>query len=115
MQKLFTGLYGSSLYGTNTPTSDRDVKHIVLPDLDSLLLGKKLEAKVKKTNNQKNTRNSADDVDEEFIPLQIFARHFVEGQTYAIELAFALDGLHAEQTLWYFSQDPEYNKEVHSS
>lgn len=100
MQTLFTTLYGSSLYGTSTPTSDRDVKHIVLPDLNNLLLGKKLEAKVKKTNTEKNTRNSADDVDEEFIPLQIFARHFVEGQTYAIELAFALDGLHAEQQVF---------------
>jgi hypothetical protein len=100
MNKLFTTLYGSKLYGTSTPTSDRDVKHIVLWDLDDLLLGKKLEAKVKKTNNAKNTRNSADDVDEEFIPLQTFARHFVEGQTYAIELAFAIDGHHAEQEIF---------------
>jgi hypothetical protein len=100
MNKLFTTLYGSKLYGTSTPTSDRDVKHIVLWDLDDLLLGKKLEAKVKKTNNLKNTRNSADDVDEEFIPLQTFARHFVEGQTYAIELAFAIDGRHAEQEVF---------------
>lgn len=99
MKKLFSCLYGSKLYGTSTPTSDRDIKHIVMPDLDQLLLGKKIENVVKKTNTEKNTRNSAEDVDEEFIPLQIFARHFVEGQTYAIELAFAVDGDHAEQTL----------------
>jgi len=101
MSRLFSCLYGSRLYGTQTPTSDLDWKHIVLPDLNDLLLCKKIENKVKKTNTAKNTRNTADDVDEEFIPLQVFARHFVEGQTYALELAFAVDGDHAQQT--YFN------------
>jgi hypothetical protein len=107
MQKLFTCLYGSRLYGTQTPISDLDVKHIVLPALDSLLLGKKVENKVKKTNTEKNTRNGADDVDEEFIPLQVFARHFIEGQTYALELAFALEGTHANQTFYSLSTGKE--------
>src|ERR1035437_5203403 len=100
MQKLFTTLYGSGLYGTKTPTSDRDLKHIVLSPLNDLLLGKKIDNKVKKTNTEKNVRNGVDDVDEEFITLQTFARHFIEGQTYAIELAFAIDGNHAEQTFY---------------
>lgn len=100
MNKLFSCLYGSGLYGTKTPTSDRDVKHIVLPSLDHLLLGKKVVNIVKKTNNEKNTRNGIDDVDEEFIPLQIFAKDFMMGQTYALELAYALEGDHAEQTLY---------------
>lgn len=100
MKKLFTTLYGSGLYGTKTPTSDRDLKHIVLPPLNDLLLGKRIDNKVKKTNTVANTRNGVDDVDEEFITLQTFARHFIEGQTYAIELAFAIDGNHAEQTFY---------------
>ena len=100
MQKLFSCMFGSRLYGTQTPTSDVDWKHIVLPPLDDLLLCKKIENKVKKTNTEKNTRNSADDVDEEFIPIQVFARHFVEGQTYALELAFAIEGLHADQVVF---------------
>ena len=54
--------------------------------------------KVKKTNTEKNTRNSADDVDEEFIPLQTFAKDFFAGQTYALELAFSIDGSHAGQS-----------------
>ena len=97
MKKLFTCFYGSRLYGTQTPTSDIDIKHIVLPDLNDLLLGKKLANKVKKTNNEKNTRNTVDDVDEEFIPIQVFAQDFYAGQTYALELAFAVDGSHAGQ------------------
>jgi hypothetical protein len=97
---LFSCQYGSRLYGTQTPTSDVDWKHIVLPDINDLLLCKKIENKVKKTNTLANTRNGVDDVDEEFIPLQVFARHFVEGQTYAIELAFAIDGNHAQQQVF---------------
>lgn len=99
-QKLFSCLFGSRLYGTQTPASDLDLKHLVLPPLGDLLLCRKVENKVKKTNTAKNTRNSADDVDEEFIPVQVFARHFVEGQTYALELAFAVEGTHARQTFW---------------
>jgi hypothetical protein len=100
MFKLFSTAYGSKLYGTQTPTSDTDIKHIVLPALDTLLLGRKVENKVKQTNKEANTKNGVDDIDEEFIPIQIFARHFIEGQTYAIELAFALEGTHAGQTVY---------------
>lgn len=97
---LFTCLFGSRLYGTQTPTSDLDYKHVYLPDYLDMLVGKPLANKVKKTNDVRNQRNSADDVDEEFIPLQVFARDFVAGQTYALELAFAVDGTHAGQTLF---------------
>ena len=97
---VFSILYGSRLYGTQTPTSDLDWKHIVLPDLDSLLLGNGVKNKDKKTNTAKNTRNTADDVDETFIPIQVFARDYYGGQTYAMELAWALEGTHASQTFY---------------
>jgi hypothetical protein len=112
-------MFGSRLYGTQTPTSDIDWKHIVLPDLNHLLLAKSVDNKVKKTNTEKNVRNSADDVDEEFIPLQVFANHFVEGQTYALELAFAIDGTHAGQQFWGFdphdfsSSQLEFDRDHH--
>lgn len=98
MKHLFSCAYGSRLYGTSTPQSDRDIKHIVLPSIDHLLLGKKVVNVVHNTNTK--GKNSVDDVDEEFIPLQIFARDFMMGQTYALELAFAIDGNHAEQTFY---------------
>jgi hypothetical protein len=100
MTKLFSGLFGSALYGTKTPTSDRDVKHLTLVPLEDLLLCKKISNIVKKTNTAANTRNTVDDVDEEFIPLQVFARDFMMGQTYALEMAFALHGDHAEQQIF---------------
>lgn len=97
---LYSTLYGSHLYGTNTPASDLDIKRIVLPPIDDLLLGRPLANKVKKTNTVKHTKNSVDDVDQEDIPLQVFVRDFAEGQTYALEIAFSMDGTHARQQFY---------------
>jgi len=93
--KVFSTPFGSKLYGTQTPTSDTDIKHIVIPPYKDVLLNQKLVNVVKKTNHQECVRNSVDDIDEEFIPIQIFARDFLKGQTYALEIAFA-----------YFSNPP---------
>lgn len=103
--KLFTCMYGSKLYGTSTPTSDVDLKHVVLPMLGALLVGKPVKNVAYHTNNEVNVRNTQDDVDEEFIPVQVFARDFMKGQTYALELAFAVDGNHAGQQ-FYTQEDP---------
>lgn len=96
---LYTTLYGSHLYGTNTSSSDLDIKRIVLPNIDNLLLCKAIGNKVEKTNKVENKRNSADDVDQEDIPLQVFIKDFVQGQTYALEIAFSVNGAHAQQTV----------------
>lgn len=97
MRPLFSTLYGSYLYGTNTPTSDLDRKIIVLPTLDELLLCKKVTNKVKRRGDHDGVDKSAV-LDEEQIPLQVFARDFLEGQTYALELAFAVP---MSRRAWY--------------
>ncbi len=88
MKVLFKTKYGSQLYGTNTPTSDTDWKVIVIPPLQDLLVGKKLVTVGQSTGDDKS-KNNADDEDISFIPLQIFAKDFFGGQTYAVEVAFA--------------------------
>lgn len=96
---LFGTLYGSSLYGTSTPTSDRDEKWVYLPSLDRLMLGHGIETIERKTNKGGlGVRNTMDDVDRSFIPVQTLARDFYKGQTYALELVFGVNGDHAEQT-----------------
>ena len=99
--KLFSTLTGSHLYGTNTPTSDLDRKVIVLPSLDDLLLCKKITNKVKQTGAVQVDNQTVDKsgrTDEEQLPLQVFARDFLEGQTYALEMAFAMPMTRRE---WY--------------
>jgi hypothetical protein len=99
MKILFSTQSGSQLYGTFTSTSDVDLKHVVLPSLNNMLLGKRLTNEVIKTNNKKFERNSAEDVDIENIPVQILAYDFLGGQTYALELAFAVDYTEAGQII----------------
>ena len=86
---LYSTIFGSHLYGTNLATSDYDYKHIVLPDLNDMLIGKPLKNVVKQTNT--NGKNSNQDIDNEYIPIQIYARHFLEGQIYALEIAFSVN------------------------
>lgn len=92
---LYQVVYGSKLYGTSTPTSDTDLKSVYLPAIDDMLLGKRLVAH--KTRADTDGNKIADDkkmpdngVENEFIPFQTFVRDFVQGQTYAVELAFAI-------------------------
>jgi hypothetical protein len=86
---LFKTLFGSKLYGTNTPTSDEDWKEVFLPRKEFLLVGRKPTNVVVSTGND-HARNTKDDVDYEYIPIQVFANDFIGGQTYAVELAFAV-------------------------
>jgi hypothetical protein len=99
MKNLFSCLGGSSLYGTTHADSDRDIKRIVLPDLNALILGHPIKNIMIKTNTVEGQKNGPDDVDQELIPVHTFARDFLGGQTYALELAWAVEYEGAEQHL----------------
>jgi hypothetical protein len=88
MHKLFTIRFGSHLYGTNTENSDIDLKTIYLPNLSDLLLGRKPEI-FKKRLAGENESTLPGEVEEEFIPIQTFAAHFLDNQSYALEVTFA--------------------------
>jgi hypothetical protein len=99
-QILFKTMFGSRLYGTHTPQSDVDWKEVFLPAKDNLLIGRK-PTNVVITTGGDHSRNTKDDIDYEYIPIQVFANDFIGGQTYAVELAFAVLGFeqHAGQEL----------------
>lgn len=93
---LSTVTYGSKLYGTNTPTSDTDLKVVYLPDLSDLIMLRK--PKIFKNRFDANNNNITDPttpmpdngVEVEYFPLQTFAMDFVAGQTYAVEMVYAI-------------------------
>lgn len=92
---LFQVQYGSKLYGTSTPASDTDLKSIYLPAIDEMLLGKKLtifKTRVDANGVKVPDKDSMPDngVENEYFPLQTFVRDFVNGQTYALEIAWAI-------------------------
>lgn len=104
MKELYTTEFGSRLYGTSTPTSDTDLKTVFLPPLEKLLLGKGVKNIAQSTGSDHH-KNSANDIDHEYIPLQVLAKDFVAGQTYAVELVFSvLNPTHEAKTI----HDPDF-------
>jgi len=86
---LYSTEFGSRLYGAATPTSDLDLKYIVLPPLEKLLIGDRIKNEAHSTGDPR-AKNTKDDIDVEYVPIQVFARDFLDGQTYALELAFSV-------------------------
>lgn len=100
-QQLFSTPFGSHLYGTNTETSDIDTKTVVLPEFEDLIMNYRLSNWVEKPDGwTEGQKMNAGKEEIEFIPLQVFLDHFYEGQTYAVEMAFAvLQGKHTIGTI----------------
>lgn len=96
MRTIFKTLFGSHLYGTATPESDRDYRGVFLPDARRIVLGTTVEA-VSHTTGSDATKNSADDVDETLFSLKKFLHLVSSGDTGALDMLFAVplvrDGL----------------------
>lgn len=88
---LFQVPFGSHLYGTSTPTSDLDAKVVALPSFEDLIMLRRIENTVVKPDGYvEGAKMQAGELEYELVPLQIFLDHFYEGQTYALEIAFAV-------------------------
>lgn len=92
---MFRCAYGSHLYGTSSPTSDLDFKAIYLPPIERLLLGKRLEIFKTREDAQGNKIPDShsmppNGIECEYIPFQTFVMAFTAGQTYAVEMAYAI-------------------------
>ena len=92
---MFQITYGSKLYGTSTPASDTDLKSVYLPLINDMLLNRKLVAtksRVDEFGVAVPDKQSMPDrgIENEYIPFQTFVRDFVKGQTYAVEIAYAI-------------------------
>jgi len=91
MEVLFKTIFGSQLYGTNTPNSDVDYKGVFLPNLKDVLVGKaKLDSSINTSNKEDQTAKSgAGVVETEMYPLQKFVKLAMDGQTVSIDMLFA--------------------------
>lgn len=86
---VFLSQVGSILYGTNSESSDIDLKGIFVPTLEDVLLKKDPEHWTNNTNNT-NTKNSADDVDCQLFSIYKFFDLLEKGETGAVDLLFAM-------------------------
>lgn len=102
---LFMVPFGSHLYGTNGPNSDYDYKVVCLPAHDDLLLNKQVaNRKVLPVGKKDGEKMNVDEAEYEYIPLQVFLNDFYAGQTYALEIAFAVN-----QGKYFFNHQSPYD------
>lgn len=100
MKILIKAQAGSHLFGTNTPSSDKDYKGVFLPTADQILLGSYSES-ISKTTGDAVSKNSKDDIDIELYSLKKFCKMVSRGDTAALELLFTPDDMIIEKDpLW---------------
>jgi hypothetical protein len=91
MDLILEMLFGSHLYGTDTPSSDKDFKGIYIPSKRELLLGKASPTISFSRTKGHAERNTADDVDREFFSLARYLELLTQGQTVALDMLFGAE------------------------
>jgi predicted nucleotidyltransferase len=92
-RNILTMRFGSHLYGTNTPESDLDYKSVFVPSGRDILLGRVQDTIVTNTKSDNESKNSAEDIDNEQYSLQKFLKLLSQGQTVTLDMLFAPDDM----------------------
>lgn len=87
MTVLVDMVYGSHLYGLNTPESDTDYKGIIIPDFDFIISEQKFVDR--SSTGDQHSRNGAGDVDRQMFSLMGFMKMAYKGETTAIDMLHA--------------------------
>lgn len=82
---VMKSIFGSKLYGTDTPESDLDYKGVYIPSAKSLILGNVIDHYSKNTSNS-DVKNTSDDIDEEMFSLKYFIEMAIKGETIALDM-----------------------------
>lgn len=80
--------FGSHVYGTDLPSSDRDLKGVYLPPRDAILLQRVEDTINRSTKLDPHAANTSADVDLEIFSLQRYLTLLLEGQTNALDVLF---------------------------
>jgi len=98
-------LFGSHLYGLDTPNSDKDYKGIILPAKRQLLLGQTC-FHVDESTNKNASKNTKDDIDKTYYSLQYFVNLACQGETIAVDLLHGSDDkVIINSDIWKFLVD----------
>lgn len=81
-------MFGSHVYGTNVPTSDRDFKGVFIPDAQDLVMQRAAKHVRNSTKKDDSKRNTAEDVDMEFFSIQTYMELLRQGQPVALDMLF---------------------------
>ena len=100
MKIIVKTIFGSHLYGTSTPESDKDFKGIFMPSKEQIFLGH-IPKSYNKNTKKGNEKNTSDDVDTEIYSLHYFIKLACEGQTVALDMLHAPDNMIIESShIW---------------
>lgn len=86
---LYLTHFGSKLYGTDTPSSDTDLKGIYLPSINDVVLGN-IKNTLEYTTGNTESKNNLNDIDITLYSLQYFMELIKSGEVVAIDLLFSM-------------------------
>ena len=86
MQIIVKSVFGSHLYGTDTPESDMDYKGIYMPTKEEIFLGKIPKCISETTKRGNISKNTAEDVDIAIYSLQYFIELSLQGETATLDM-----------------------------
>lgn len=89
-QKVMDLVFGSKLYGTNTETSDTDIKGIHIPSTRDILLSKPRN-NISSNTSDKHAKNTSEDVDYQSYSLLQFIEMGIKGETIVLDMIHAED------------------------
>lgn len=101
--------FGSHLYGTNTPTSDLDIKAVHLPTARQIVL-QRVPAVISQKTKVGTGKNTQDDVDFESYSLAKYLELVTQGQTVALDMLFAPSWSFVDGHAGYLWQEIQNNK-----
>jgi len=81
--------YGSKLYGTNSESSDTDLKGIFIPTMESVLLKQDPDHWTMNTNSS-DAKNTSEDIDCQLFSIYKFFHLLEKGETGAIDMLFSM-------------------------
>jgi len=100
-QIILKTIFGSHLYGTDTPESDKDYKVIYVPSKRDILLNKNLYTSKHEQTKVGEGKNTKDDTDIEYIPLHQFIKLACQGDTMALDLLHVPESIILEKNyIW---------------
>lgn len=88
MKMIVRSVFGSHLYGLDTPQSDMDYKGVFIPYLNDILLRKEQEVITTTTKSKAKLRNNSTDVDTEIFSVLKFMKLLLQGQAVSLDLFF---------------------------